>query len=494
MLRGFYVRLGDTIDESVNVAVQRLTDAVLAQPHPALSDVIPGYTTLYLEYDARQLDEAGLKQWLGTLPKDVAPAAGRTLTMPVTYDGPDLQAVAERTGLTPAEVVRRHASRPYRVYATGFTPGLAFMGVLEPALQVPRRPSPRPRVDAGTVAIANAQTTIYPVASPGGWNLIGRAHRQVYDPLRPEPLLFSAGDRVQFVPSKDEPPQESESLLELLPREPRYPLLRVQEAGLLDLVVDRGRFLAGRFGFARSGPLDASAAALANRLLGNPLGAAVLELNLSGGVYEVLSSGVIAVCGGGLRPLVNGQAGALHTSFAVTSGDTLTFRPLDSGSRAYLAAAGGLEAGAFRGSASTDLRGRIGRALQPGDLLGVSEPRAVRAGRSLVPFYSELPLRLLPGPQASGEALEALTRQSFRVGRSDRMGLKLLGAEVPGGEVISEAVPLGSVQVPPSGTPMLLLNDRGTLGGYAKPAILHPSDLPRAAQLRPGEAVRFRLS
>jgi allophanate hydrolase subunit 2 len=146
----------------------------------------------------------------------------------------------------------------------------------------------------------------------------------------------------------------------------------------------------------------------------------------------------------------------------------------------------------FRGSASTDLRGRIGRALRVEDVLGVAVPRPVRPGRSFrPPPRSNLPLRLLPGPQASREALSALTRQTFRVGQADRMGLHLLGGVVPGGEVISEAVPLGAVQVPPGGTPTLLLNDRGTLGGYAKPALLHPADLPRAAHLRPGEYVRF---
>ena len=493
MLRGFYLRFGDTLDEGVNEQVHALTRAVLLTPHPALTDVIPGYTTVYLEYDATRTDEGKLRRWLETLPTDTVHTTPRTVRVPVTYDGPDLEEVATNTGLTPAEVVRRHSTARYRVFALGFTPGLAFMGTLEPALHQPRRSSPREHVEPGTVAIANAQTTIYPVTSPGGWNLIGRAHSQIYDPLRPEPLLFSAGDNVLFVPSEAEPPEQAEHTLELLPLEPHIPFLKVVEAGLLDIVVDGGRFWSGRFGLARGGALDAPEAARANRLVGNPPGAALLELNLKGGVFEACASGVVAVCGG-LQAVFNGERMAPDSSFILRSNDRLSFAPTTHGSRAYLALAGSLEVTHFRNSASTDLRGRIGRPLREGDVLGVAAQREVRAGRAFQPFRQpDLPLRLLPGPQASSEALEALTRQTFRLGRADRMGLHLDGGVVPGGEVISEAVPLGSVQVPASGEPMILLNDRGTLGGYSKPAIVHPRDLPRVGQLRPGERIRFRL-
>lgn len=493
MLSGFYLRLGTTLDEAVNARVHALARSVLHTPHAALTDIIPGYSTLYLEYDSCLADERELRRWLGTRPTDKTPQAGTTVRLKVRYDGPDLETVAQRTGLSVAEVVARHSARPYNVYAVGFTPGLAFMGALEPALHVPRRSAPRPRVDAGTVAIANAQTTVYPVASPGGWQLLGRVHEPVYDPLADTPLLLQAGDRVQFVASREDPPAHTLKTRELLPPEPHTPFLRVQEAGLLDLVVDGGRFRAGRFGFARSGPLDAASAARANRLVGNSPGAPLLELNLGGGLYEVVTPGVVALCGGGLEPVLNGSPCPLDVSFAVDRGDRLWFRPAARGSRAYLAVAGSLEVQTFRGSASPDLRGRIGRALASGDVLGVAQTLQVRPGRTFGPYTGPgSPLRLIPGPQASAEALGALTRQTFSVGRADRMGLQLLGGEVPGGEVVSEAVPIGSVQVPPGGTPLLLLQDRGTLGGYSKPAVLHPADLPRAAQLRPGESVRFR--
>ena len=496
MLAGFYLRFGTTLDEAVNRRVQGLAQTILRAPHPALTDVIPGYSTLYLEYDRTRLSETGLRRWLEKL-KETEPAPGRQLVVPVYYGGPDLHEVAERTGLSVADVVARHSAREYYVYALGFTPGLAFMGELETALQLPRRGAPRPHVPAQSVAIANAQTTVYPVTSPGGWHLLGRTTEPVYRPTARDPFLFRAGDRVRFQPVSDKPKEvdDLDEAVELLPRTPRYPLLKVAKPGLLELVVDRGRFMAGRFGLARSGPLDAEAAARANRLVGNNAGAALVEINLQGGVYEAVADGVLAFTGGGLQAQLGGEKVAPDSSFAVRRGELLSFRPVSAGSRGYLALAGGLESGLFRGSVSVDLRGRIGRALRAGDVLGVARPQFARAGRTFSPYrLNSQALRLLPGPQASPEALSALTQQSFTVGRADRMGVQLLGADVPGGEVLSEAVPLGSVQVPPGGTPLLLLNDRGTLGGYAKPALLHPADLPRAAQLRPGQTVRFKLA
>ncbi len=497
MPSGFYLRFGTMLDKTLNRRVQGTAQAILKAPHPALTDVIPGYNTLYLEYDGRKLNEAGLKRWLAAF-RAAEPAPGRQLTVPVLYDGPDLDDVAKRTEMSVAEVVARHSARDYHVYALGFTPGLAFMGDLDTALRLPRRDAPRAQVPAQSVAIANGQTTVYPVASPGGWHLLGRTVEPVYKPTADQPFLFAAGDRVRFQPVSDKPGEADEGGLELLPSTPQFPLLQVAEPGLLDVIVDRGRFLAGHLGFARSGPLDAVSAARANRLVGNEAGAALLELNLQGGVYEVLKDGVLAFTGSGMQAQLNGEGVRADSSFAVRRGDRLNFVPNTAGSRGYLAPAGGLESRRFRGSASVDLRGRIGRALREGDVLGTTCAHTARAGRTFSPHRFYGALRLVPGPQASAEALGALTRQRFTVGRADRVGVQLLGTgipgSVPGGEVLSEAVPLGSIQVPPGGTPLLLLNDRGTLGGYAKPAVLHPADLPRAAQLRPGQEVRFKLT
>lgn len=494
MLRGVYLNFGEGLDRERNAALHRLAEVLLEHPLVGVTDIVPGYTTLYLEYDARRLDEAKVLRWAERR-GEVGTGETRTVEIPVRYDGADLPAVGEQTGLTRGEIVERHSRGLYHVYAVGFTPGFPFMAEVDEMLRLPRRGTPRKVVPAHSVAMTGTQTGVYPLPSPGGWHLLGTALTAVYDPHRAEPFLLRAGDRVSFRAAQGETPPPPERL-ELLPPEPYTPLFRVHEPGLLDLVVDQGRFLAGRFGLSRSGPVDAPLAGLANRLLANSADAPLLELTLSGPTLEALRGSVVAFAGWSLTPLVNGEVQTPFVSFAVRKGDLLSFKPTPTGCRSYLAVAGGLESGRFRGSASTDLKGFIGRALRAGDLIGQGSRDAPRPGRSFVPyrrFEKTAMLRLHPGPQASEAAFAGLTRQTFTVASADRVGVRFAGAAVPGGDVISEATPLGAVQVTSDGTPILLLHDRGSLGGYAKPAQLHPADLGRAAQLRPGGLVRFVL-
>jgi biotin-dependent carboxylase-like uncharacterized protein len=268
------------------------------------------------------------------------------------------------------------------------------------------------------------------------------------------------------------------------------------QPGLLDLVVDRGRFLAGRFGLARSGPLDARSAWIANRLVGNSPHAALLEFNMHGPELEVLADTVLAFAGWGVSPLLDGQPLAPFRSFAVRRGSILRFPPQPLGARGYLALAGGIQSSTFLGSRTTDVRGLIGWPLRAGDRLGAAGPQQVRPGFAFRPwpepgYRGVVPLRVFPGPQATREALAELAGTLFTVLQADRMGVRFSGGKVPGGSVTSEANPLGALQVTPGGQPLLLLHDRGTLGGYAKPAVVVPQDQWRAGQLKVGDRVRF---
>ncbi len=493
-LSGFYLRFGEGLDEAANRRAHARLRALLNDLHPAVTDLIPGYASLYVEFDEEKAPEAEVRAWAEGAP-EAAGDEGRQVEIPVVYDGPDLAELARWAGLSEEEVVRRHMERTYRVYAIGFTPGFPFMAEVDPKIAKPRRPEPRKRVPAHSVGIAGRQTGVYPQESPGGWNLIGRTRVRLFDPHRERPFFLEPGDRVRFLPEGGPVPPPPEPL-ELLPEEPSHPVLEVLAPGLLDLPLDAGRFLAGRYGLARSGPADPYAARVANRLLGNPPGAPVLEFNLAGPELLVLKDAIFAFAGFGVRPLKNGEEVPAWTSFFARAGDRLAFLPSGTGMRGYLAVAGGFSLRTFFESASVDLKGRIGRPLKAGDRLGVAAPVARVAGRSFRPRYlpeREVRLRLRPGPQASAEALAALTADAFEVEDADRMGVRLGGAPVPGGEVTSEGVPLGAVQVPPSGKPILLLVDRGTLGGYQKPALLLSEDLPKAAQLRPGDRVRFVL-
>lgn len=171
---------------------------------PAVQEALPGMNNLTLMFDPARIDAAELEmQVLAVWPQLAAAAIeGRTIEIPVAYGGehgPDLADVAAHTGFTPAEVVRRHAAGEYVVYLLGFLPGFAFMGGLPPELATPRRAEPRVAVPARSVGIGGAQTGVYPLVSPGGWQLIGRTPLQMFDPAAAEPTLLRPGDRVRFV-------------------------------------------------------------------------------------------------------------------------------------------------------------------------------------------------------------------------------------------------------------------------------------------------------
>jgi len=501
MLQGFYLHFSQEIDKAANAELHSLAKVIINENICGITDVLPSYGNLYIEFDNNLISEEELQQKIKELQTSTVEATPpREVIIAVNYNGEDLADVAEQTGLSIEEIIKRHSERSYHVYAMGFTPGFAYMAGVDEALHVPRKAIPRMKVAANTVAITGSQTGIYPLPTPGGWNLLGSTQEPIFNPYAEEAFAIQAGDEVRFVPQDGEVGAEPKRL-ELLPKEPKHPTFKVQKSGLLDLVVDQGRFMAGRFGLSRSGALDAPLASLANKLLGNSVDAPLLELTLLGPVLECLSDAVVVVTGETMIPVVNsGSDNAVelepHKTFHITKGDILSFKSTNQGVRSYLAVASGFESNDFMGSCSVDLKGYIGRALQTGDTLGSISKRKIRAGRSFVPYKREtdtVTLRIVDGPQANPEALNTLTQNIYTVASADRIGIRLEGAEVAGGGILSEAVPIGAIQVTSGGMPIILLNDRGTLGGYAKPAIVYPPDLAKTAQLKEGMQLRFSL-
>ena len=178
--------------------------AAQAREWPGVGEVLPGMNNLTLTFDPTAIElDALTAQVLEVWSKLSAKAVdGRLVEIPVAYGGehgPDLGDVAAHTGLTPAEVVRRHSAGEYVVYLLGFLPGFAFMGGLAPELATPRRAEPRTAVPARSVGIGGEQTGIYPLVSPGGWQLIGRTSLEMFDPAAESPTLLRPGDRVRFV-------------------------------------------------------------------------------------------------------------------------------------------------------------------------------------------------------------------------------------------------------------------------------------------------------
>ena len=205
--RGLLVELGDGIDPAVNRRVQRLQQILARENLWGVVETIPAYSSLLVVYDPlRAAPDALARQIRGLCDFDdaAAPEAQRpVIEIPVVYGGeagPDLEAVAAYHNLTGEEVIRLHSGTVYRVYMIGFTPGFPYMGELPQALDTPRRETPRTHIPKGSVAIAQRQTGIYPVVSPGGWQIIGHTPLELFDPLQDKPSLLGMGDEVRFVP------------------------------------------------------------------------------------------------------------------------------------------------------------------------------------------------------------------------------------------------------------------------------------------------------
>jgi KipI family sensor histidine kinase inhibitor len=199
--RAFLIELEQRIDPAIIDSARAMADT---WEERGLGEAIAAYASVVLAFDPGQMPWtdalAAATALVDFPPRAAAPIAGRLIEIPTVYDGPDLAETADRSGLSVAELVALHSGREYRAFFLGFMPGLAYCGLLDPLIDAPRLPAPRPRVPAGSVAIANGQTIVYPAESPGGWRLIGRTELRTFDPAREPAVLIGAGDRVRFVP------------------------------------------------------------------------------------------------------------------------------------------------------------------------------------------------------------------------------------------------------------------------------------------------------
>ncbi|MEH0468903.1 biotin-dependent carboxyltransferase family protein [Streptomyces hayashii] len=278
--------------------------------------------------------------------------------------------------------------------------------------------------------------------------------------------------------------------------------LVVVRAGALTTVQDRGRPGHAHLGVPRSGALDGPAAALVNRLVGNSADAAVLETTLDGCALRPRSDVTVAVGGAPCRVAVDGRPAAWGAPVRVPAGAVLEVGPALSGVRGYVAVAGGIAVEPVLGSRSTDLLSGLGPApLTNGTVVHLGRDHAPYARVDVGPQPAppaELVLRVTSGPRAdwfTPEALRAFTSRTFRVSSaSNRIGLRTEGpalGRAVDGELASEGMVLGAVQVPPAGRPVVFLADHPTTGGYPVIAVVRAADLPAAAQARPGTPVRF---
>jgi biotin-dependent carboxylase-like uncharacterized protein len=283
--------------------------------------------------------------------------------------------------------------------------------------------------------------------------------------------------------------------------------ITIRKAGLLTTVQDLGRWGHQHQGVSVSGPMDLFAHRAANILVGNLPGAAGLEITLTGPELVVNDTRVVAVAGASFEIAVDGRAVDARTPIELPAGAVLGFGRRVTGARAYLAIAGGIDVPPVLGSRATHVMtgmgGLAGRPLRPGDRLPLGAA-ASHTGRAVRPdALGSVPsdvVRVLPGPQDDRFAagmLERLQSAPYLITQeSDRTGYRLQGpalTHLAGADIISDATPHGSIQVPASGQPILLMADRQTTGGYPKIATVIAADLGVAGQLAPGDEVRFRV-
>ncbi|MFI9175776.1 biotin-dependent carboxyltransferase family protein [Streptomyces lincolnensis] len=278
--------------------------------------------------------------------------------------------------------------------------------------------------------------------------------------------------------------------------------LFVVRAGALTTVQDQGRPGHAHLGVPRSGALDGPAAALANRLVGNRPGAAVLETTLNGCAVRPRSAVTVAVAGAPCPVTVDGRAVAWGAPVRVPGGALLEIGAALTGVRAYVAVSGGVAVEPVLGSRSTDLLSGLGPPpLADGTVLPLGNPEGLHARVDMAPQPAppaELVLRVTPGPRDdwfTAQALRTFTSRMYRVSSaSNRIGLRTEGPVLDRarpGELPSEGMVLGAVQVPPDGRPVVFLADHPTTGGYPVIAVVRDQDLAAAAQAVPGTPVRF---
>ena len=214
--RALSIELGDEISPETNRRVHSLTRAIEARGISGVVDLVPTYRAILVYYDPLTLSLAELKERLAGVEQtaeQAAPGTARVVEIPALYGGeygPDLEFVADHSGLSQEEVVRVHAGMDYLIYGMGFTPGFAYLGGMSERIATPRLQTPRTLIPAGSVGIAERQTGVYPIASPGGWRLIGRTPVQLFDAGRDPPVLAGPGDYVRFVPLTEEAYREVE--------------------------------------------------------------------------------------------------------------------------------------------------------------------------------------------------------------------------------------------------------------------------------------------
>lgn len=514
--------------------------ASLTRDMPEVFEIVPTYCAASVYFDEKKSKPALLKKIaLEALEKTCGAGAdgaacGKTIRIPVCYEGkefaPDLERVCANARLSEEEAVRIHSSTDYLIYMMGFLPGFPYLGGMDERLETPRLETPRTKIPAGSVAIGGKQTGLYPMESPGGWNIIGRTPLKVFDIERDPVFLYKAGDKIRFEPISKEDFErfDEKKWLEEMglgaaaaksALKEKYECgggIEILEAGLMTTIQDGGVVGFQKYGISQSGVMDKASFDLANALCVNGENAACLETTLLGPKIRFTSDCAFAICGAAFEgAALDGVHIEMNKRIFAKAGSVLECGRASKGLRSYIAFGGGVLAHKVFGSASTNVKSKIGgyggRPLAAGDALalgygnGAATPRSASAlgesgafGKSRA---SEDPLVLecVKSSQSDffgADGLEKFSAAVYTVSaQSDRMGIRFEGPSLDCGktDIISDAIPFGAVQITSAGLPLVMAADRQTTGGYAKIACVKKASMYKLAQALPGTKVKFKI-
>ena len=490
-----------------------------ADPVDGIIDMVPAARTLMIRFRAEKLTAERLAAAIATrdLSARIAPS-DMLVEIPVNYDGEDLADVAQLTGLSVEDVIRRHTESTFTVAFCGFAPGFGYLVGGDTMLEVPRRQSPRTKIPAGSVALAGAFSGVYPQNSPGGWQIIGTTPEKMWDLSRDPPALFQPGYRVRFVDleKSSRAVTTSTKLATAASVEPSATDLtfKVLAAPMPALFQDLGRFGQTGQGVSSSGALDQGAFKAANRVVGNPAGTPVLEIMLGGFSFEVSGRTVLGIAGAPCPITIRDASGRsiedlTYQPIALEAGDVVTLGQAPKGMRSYLSVRGGFAVKPVLGSASTDTLAVVGPdPVTVGTVLTINTETAGLSSVSLTeaPAFDHpasgdvVTLDVIMGPRSdwfTETGIATLASQLWQVTpQSNRVGIRISGdvalerkdkAELP-----SEGTATGAIQVPHSGQPVLFLADHPLTGGYPVIGTVAEYHLDLAGQIPVNAQIRFR--
>jgi len=518
-------------------SVHQLCEYLLANRPMWLLDVTPGIDSLLVCLDFQSLEyervrlaaradlQFAIKKILSS--KKSQSKHERVYRIRVCYDpeiAPDLLSSAKKCKLTVREFINRHKNSKTFVDILGFMPGFAYCSGLDPSLRLPRLETPRTAVPPGSIAIAELQTGLYPQSTPGGWNVIGRTPDILFDALRDPPNLLSAGARVEFIEiNLDEYKKIQADLAKKNSAIEKASLdvdntIEVLSSGLLTTIQDLPRYGYAHLALSPGGPVDLDGAALANALIGNPSNAVGLEITGVGPRLLFHVDTWVAWVGGNFEVKIDDKSIFGNRPIRITRGQTLSFASIRQGYRVFLAIAGGIEVQSVLGRGGSHLSSGIGKKpLQKGEFLRLSQPYCfdqipllksmTDSGMISTKWSIAPPVALTHKTQfihaipslhfnlLSAQEQELLWKTVWTISsQSNRMGMRLnsnfkITSSISG--IASQGICFGTVQLPPSGEPILMLSEHQTTGGYPRLLEVVRSERSKLAQMRPGDKFQF---